>query len=128
MIANLVETTWMVRYPWPVEIMYDRGGEFLGREFKNSLIENEYSINNKPTSPSNPQANATIEILYRVLGYFVRTYNLQETCVDNADPFMGILAGAAFAVQYTYHRTKDKISGQLVFGRDMILSINHVAD
>ena len=29
-IANLVETTWLVCYPWPVEIPYDRGGEFLG--------------------------------------------------------------------------------------------------
>ena len=38
-IANLVETTWLVRYPWPVDIMYDRGGEFLGHEFKNILIE-----------------------------------------------------------------------------------------
>ena len=25
-IVNLVETTWLVRYPWPVEITYDRGG------------------------------------------------------------------------------------------------------
>ena len=39
-IANLVEPTWLVRYPWPVEITYDRGGEFLSHEFKNSLIEN----------------------------------------------------------------------------------------
>ena len=29
-IANLVETTWLVRYTWPVENTYDRGGEFLG--------------------------------------------------------------------------------------------------
>ena len=27
MIANLVETTWLVRYPWTVEITYDQGGE-----------------------------------------------------------------------------------------------------
>ena len=39
-IANLVKTTWMVRYPWPVEITYDLDGEFFGHEFKNSLIEN----------------------------------------------------------------------------------------
>ena len=32
-IANLVETTWLVRYLWPVEIMYDQGGQFLGHEF-----------------------------------------------------------------------------------------------
>ena len=38
-IKNLVETTWLVRYPWPVDIMYDRVGEFLGHKFKNILIE-----------------------------------------------------------------------------------------
>ena len=37
-IANFVLNTWLVRYPWPVEIIYDRGGEFLGHDFKNSLI------------------------------------------------------------------------------------------
>ena len=41
---------------------------------------------------------------------------------------MGILAAAYFAVQSTYHRTEGKIPGQLVFGRDMILPTNHVAD
>ena len=25
-IVNLVETMWLVQYPWPVEITYDRGG------------------------------------------------------------------------------------------------------
>ena len=40
---------------------------------------------------------------------------------------MGILATAYFAVRYVYHRTKVKSPGQLVFGRDMILRINHVA-
>ena len=42
LIANLVETTWMVWYPQPVEITYDEEGELLGHEFKNRLIENEY--------------------------------------------------------------------------------------
>ena len=41
---------------------------------------------------------------------------------------MGVLAAADFEVQSRYHRTKGEISGQLVFGRDMILPINHVAD
>ena len=47
-IENLVETTWLVQYLWPVEIMYDRGREFLGHEFKSNLIEQEYGINTKP--------------------------------------------------------------------------------
>ena len=38
-ISKLVETTRLVLYPWQVEITYDRGGEFLGHEFKSSLIE-----------------------------------------------------------------------------------------
>ena len=33
-IANLVETTWLVQYPRPVEIMYNQGGESLGHEFR----------------------------------------------------------------------------------------------
>ena len=33
-VSNLVETTWLTRYPCPVEIMYDKGSEFIGREFK----------------------------------------------------------------------------------------------
>ena len=41
---------------------------------------------------------------------------------------MGILVAAAFAVQSTYHRAKGKILGQLVFGRDIILPNNHIAD
>ena len=32
-IENLAETTWLVRYPWPVEITYDQGVEFLSHEF-----------------------------------------------------------------------------------------------
>ena len=40
---------------------------------------------------------------------------------------MGILAAADFVLQSTYHRTKYKSLGQIVFVRDMILPINHVA-
>ena len=40
---------------------------------------------------------------------------------------MGILAASAFVVRSMYHTTKGKIPGQLVFGRDMILLITHVA-
>ena len=29
-IANLVEQTWLSRYPWPTLITYDRGSEFIG--------------------------------------------------------------------------------------------------
>ena len=127
-ITNLVETMQLVRYPWTVEITYERGGYFLGHKFKNSLIKNEYSIKNKPASPGNTQKNVTIERINQVLGNLVRTYNLQETYVDYADPWMEILAAVAFAVQSMYHRTREKILGQIFFGQDTILPINHTQD
>ena len=97
-IVNLVETTWMVRYPWPVEITYDQGEEFIGHEFKDILIEHEYGIKNNLDSPRNPQANEIIEIVHQVLGNLVRTYNLQEIYVDDTESWIRILATADFAV------------------------------
>ena len=41
LIANLVGTTWLNRYPRPMEITYDQGSEFNVREFKSFLIETE---------------------------------------------------------------------------------------
>ena len=40
-IANLVEPTWLYRYPRPIEIMYDQGKEFIGHKSRKSLIETE---------------------------------------------------------------------------------------
>ena len=100
-IANLVETTWLIRYPCPVEITYDRGGEFLSREFKNILIEQEYGIKTKTASSRNPQANTIIERIHQVLGNIIRSFNLHDTYVDEADPWMGILAAVAFVVRAT---------------------------
>ena len=49
-IANLVKTMWLVRNLWPVEVTYDQGGEFIGQEFKNDLIEREYGTKTNPNS------------------------------------------------------------------------------
>ena len=38
-IAYLVETRCLTRYPWPTKITYDQGSEFIGHEFRKSLIE-----------------------------------------------------------------------------------------
>ena len=92
------------------------------------MTEQEYGIKTKPDSSGNPQANVTMERIHQLLGNIVRTYNLQETYVDDAEPCMGILATEDFSVRSTYHRTKQKSPGQLVFGQDMILPIKHIAN
>ena len=38
-IAKLVGTTWLSRYPRPIEIMYSQGKELIGHEFRTYLIE-----------------------------------------------------------------------------------------
>ena len=40
---------------------------------------------------------------------------------------MGTLASSTFAVRAIYHLTNQKNTGQLVFGQDMILPINHIS-
>ena len=127
-IVNLVETKWLVRYPWPVDITYDQGREFLGHEFKNNFIERWYEIKTYPYSFVNPQANTAIEIINKSSGNLLWTYNLHKTYADDDDPWMEILAEAAFEVWYTYHRTRFKSTGKLFFGRYMILPINQIAD
>ena len=40
-IENLVDQTWLCRYPSPTIFTYDYGNEFLGNSFKNYLYENK---------------------------------------------------------------------------------------
>jgi hypothetical protein len=124
-IADLLERSWLCRYPWPEEIIYDNGGEFIGPEFQ-SLIRDEYHIKCKPISVKNPQANAIIERVHQVIGNMIRTFELQD--IDEDDPFEGILSAVAWAIRSTYHTTLQATPGQLVFGRDMILNVSHIAD
>ena len=72
--------------------------------------------------------NAILEQIHQVLGKLVRNFNIQKTCVENNDPWAGILAAAEFVIYSTTSRKKGYSQGQLVFGRDMILPIKHMVD
>ena len=56
----------------------------------------------------------------------MHTYNLQKTYIDDAYPWMGILAEATFVLCSTYHRVKGKVPGHMVFEKDTILPIMRV--
>jgi hypothetical protein len=45
-VAEVVETTWLTRYPRPSQITYDRGSEFLA-EFATMIVQ-DYGIIKKP--------------------------------------------------------------------------------
>ena len=42
-IANIVEQEWLTRYPWPTQVIHDRGSEFIGSFFREMLV-NDYGI------------------------------------------------------------------------------------
>ena len=74
----------------------------------------------------NPQYNAIIKRIHQTIGNIIRTFDVSN--IVNNDPWSGILAATMFAVRATYHTTLQGYPMHLVFGRDAILSIKHVAD
>jgi transposase InsO family protein len=123
-VANIVEQAWLTRYPWPQEVIFDRGTEFMA-EFSEMLI-NDYGIKKKPITKRNPQANAIVERVHQTIGNMIRTFQVHS--VDDDDPWTGILSAVAFAVRSTVHTTTRATPMQLVFGRDAILNIQFEAN
>ena len=48
-IANIVEQEWLAIYPWPTQLIFDRGSEFMGHVFQD-MVANDYGIKKKPIS------------------------------------------------------------------------------
>ena len=126
-VANIAEQEWFSRYPWPTQVTFDRGSEFIGKDFQ-QMIKNDYGVKAKPITVRNPQANAIVERVHQVIGNIIRTFELENNYLDEKDPWKGILSATAFAIRSTYHTTLQKSPGQLVFGRDMIFNIKHAAN
>ena len=103
-IANLVETTWLYRYPRPMDITYDQGKHLIGHEFRKPLIEMEYGITVKPSTLVNPIYNEILKHIHQVLANLVPTCNIAQTYYDKDDPWSGILAAAAYVIFPTTNR------------------------
>jgi hypothetical protein len=71
-IANVIEQTWFNRYPWPTEVVLDRGREFMA-EFT-EMIQRDYGITKRPITARNPQANGIVEIIHQTIGNMLRTF------------------------------------------------------
>ena len=64
-----------------------------------------------------------------MLGNLIRSFKLQDNpYLDLDDPCSGIRAAASFAMCSAYHTTLHTIPGQLIFGRDMLLNTQYLAD
>jgi hypothetical protein len=119
-IATLVEQTWFTRYPWPSQVIFDRGKEFMG-EFA-TMVQSDYGVKRKPITTRNPQANSIIERVHQTIGNIIRTFQIGSIDLNEEDPWSGVLAATMFATRATYHTTTQATPAQLVFGRDAILN------
>ena len=90
------------------------------------MCQNEYGIKRKHITNINPQSNAIIEQIHQTIVNIIRKFDVSN--IINNDPWSGILAATMFAVRATYHTTLQAYPMQLIFGRDAILNIKHVAD
>jgi len=127
-IANVLETTWLTRYPLPTEIIADRGTEFMGECLL--MVREEYGLPRKLITARNPQANAIIERCHQTLHNLVRTYQLHTKVKDEAyyDIVTGILNSVHRAINSTVHTTLQALPMQLVFGRDAFLPVSFQAN
>jgi transposase InsO family protein len=57
--ADLLERVWLNQYPWPTEVICDRGKEFMAEVI--DTLKNDYGIVQKTITTRNPQANAMAE-------------------------------------------------------------------
>jgi hypothetical protein len=84
---------------------------------------NNYGIKAKPTTSHNPQANAIIERVHKVINNMLRSFDLEQEHLEEGNPFEYFLQSTTWAIRSTYHTTLQATPCQLVFGRDMIHNI-----
>ena len=125
-VADVIERTWFNRYPWPTQVVMDRGSEFMA-EFSEMVVR-DYGVKKKTITTRNPQANAIVERVHQTIGNVIRTMELYDQELDQEEPFKGVISATCFAIRSTVHTTTQHTPMQLVFGRDAILNIAHEAN
>jgi hypothetical protein len=126
-VANLLEITWLSRYPWPTEIVMDRGKEF--RAEVEDAIKHQYGIRRKVITTRNPQANAMVERAHQTIATMLRTSQVKSVKdLDAQFGWTGILAAVRHAMNATVHTTLRATPTQLVFGRDCMLNVSFEAN
>lgn len=115
--AYLMDRYWFARYPRPARCVHDGGSEFK-MEFAELL--DSYGVERIVTTTRNPQANAVIERVHRVIGEKMRTKS-----ITTADDWANFLNNTMFAMRASNHSMLKASPAQLAFGRDMLVDMAH---
>ena len=121
---------WLSRYPRPMSVKFDQGGEFVGYHFLAMLEFN--GIQKRPTTIKNPRSNSICERMHQAVGNVLRTLRAHHQApagiaslahlVDTA------IATCVYATRSALHSELKATPGSLAFGRDMLLDIPLIAD
>ena len=125
-VADVIKRTWFNRYPWPTQVVMDRGSEFMA-EFS-EMITRDYGVKKKTITTRNPQANAIVERVFQTISNVIRTMEVYNQDLDQEEPFKGVISATCFAIRSTVHTTTQYTAMQLVPGGDAILNIAHEAN
>ena len=92
-----------------------------------AMLERDYDISKKPIAVRNPQANSIVERAHLTMGNMIQTFDIpkNETAQEQVP---GILAAISYGIHSMIHTTMRAMPMQLVFGRDSILNVQHLAD
>ena len=105
-------------YPCPAQIIYNNGEEFIGHEFQDMM--RSLGITSKPTKLKNPQANAIIKWLYKMMSDILQIMlhvdpphnELETTAMINND-----LVTVKQTPKYVVNHTIQRSVGTMVFNR-----------
>lgn len=125
-IANLFEMNWIMKYPWPQEVVMDRGSEFMAEVI--TLLKDEYGIVRKPITTRNPQANSMVERANKTIRSLIASQSIKDVRDLVDGKWDGIISAVGFAMRSTVHTTNRATPAQLVFGRDAMHNVNFEAD
>ena len=123
-ISKLFDRTWLCRYPRPVKVVHDNGGEFTGFEFQEMI--SSYGIKGVPTTVKNPRSNSAAERMHLTAADMLRTMIFSGT--NWQDELETCLQSVAWALRSTVSTMSSYTPGHLVFSRDMIMQNAVTAD
>ena len=95
-IANKLEQIWLSKYPWPTQVILDRGTEFMAKVA--TMLKEDYGITRKPITTRNSQANSMLERAHQTISNILRTFQVNNSQLELEDPWKGILSAAIFAM------------------------------
>ena len=125
-VGNILEMTWMTRYPTPTEVVMDRGREF--RAEVSEMLKDECGITRKVITTRNAQANGIVERVHKAVHNMLRVTGIQDSGDLDEFGWQGGLSAVRRAVNSTVHTTLDATPTQLVFQRDAVLNVSFQAD